>query len=165
MKHIYVATSKIHGLGLRAGENIKKGEIIRPITGEIKFFVPKNKKDSLSNPNWIGVDINTWIDPDEPYKFINHSCDPNSGIRGKTDVVAIKDIAEGEEITIDYSTIECDERWEMECNCGSKKCRKKIRSIQFLPRKVFESYLPYINTVFQKVYLNKNKNNNVNKKI
>jgi len=152
MKQIYIATSDIHGKGIRAGEDVKRGEMIQPIRGKMKFLTIRTKGDSLSHPNWIGVAKDQWIDPDKPYKFLNHSCDPNSGVRGKINIVAIKDIKEGEEITMDYSIIEGDDLWEMKCACGSKNCRGIIRSIQYLPSKTFKKYLPFIPTYFRKVY-------------
>lgn len=153
MKNIYIETSGIHGKGVRAGERMKKGEIIELIKGKLKFLEIKNKKDSLSYPNWIGVGKNKWIDTKEPFKFLNHSCDPNVGIKGKVNVVAIKNIKEGEEITLDYSITESDELWEMKCECKATNCRGIIRSIQFLPQKTFNKYLPYIPTYFKNVYL------------
>ena len=152
MKHIYVATSKIAGLGVMIGENANKGDLIRFIKGDIKFKINKSTKDALSNPNWVGIAKNQWIDPEKPYKFLNHSCDPTAGIKGKVAIVALKNIKEGEEVTIDYSTIEGDERWEMKCSCGSKKCRKLIKSIQYLPEDRFNKYLPNIPKYFQKVF-------------
>ena len=116
MKHIYIRTSQIDGNGVAAGENIKKGEIIQHIKGEAKFLIIKNKRDSLSNPNWIGVGENKWINPDYPNQYLNHSCNPNSGIKGKVTMIALTDIREGEEITIDYSIIEGDDLWEMNCS-------------------------------------------------
>lgn len=152
MKHFFVSTSKIHGLGLVAGENIKKGESIAVIKGDIKFKVNKNEKESLGNPDWIGIEKNVWIDPEKPYKFLNHSCDANTGIKGKITLVAVKNIKEGEEIVIDYSTIEGDEMWRMNCNCGAVNCRGIVRSIQNLPVKDFKRYDPYISTYFKKLY-------------
>jgi uncharacterized protein len=152
MKYIYHSTSKIDGMGVMAGEKIKKGEIIQHIKGEAKFFVPKNREESISYPDWIGVGKNRWIDPDYPNKYLNHSCNPNTGIKGKVTMVALEDIKEGEEITIDYSIIEGDDMWEMECQCGEKNCRKIIRSVQFLPEKQFKKYMPYIPKYFQKLH-------------
>lgn len=152
MKHIYIATSNIHGKGIRAGEDIKKGEIIQPVKGKMRFFAVKCKEDSQLYPNWIGVAKDQWIDPDKPFKFINHSCEPNAGVKGKINIVAIKNIKEGEEITIDYSIIEGDDMWEMKCSCGSPKCRGIIRSVQFLPVKTFKKYLPFVPTYFKKVF-------------
>ena len=82
MKHIYICTSPIEGKGVSAGEDIKKGEVIQEIKGEARFLTVKNKDDSLSNPNWIGIGKNKWIYPDYPNQYLNHSCNPNSGIRG-----------------------------------------------------------------------------------
>lgn len=155
MKQIYHASSIIEGLGLRIGENARRGEIIFRFTGPLKLKVNKNKKDALDNPDWVGVAKDQWIDPDKPYKFINHSCNPNVGIKGKVTVVAMRTIKEGEELTIDYSTIEGDARWEMKCLCGEQECRKVIRSMQFLPEKQFKKYLPYIGTYFKDLYLRK----------
>lgn len=153
MKHIYVCSSKIHGLGVNIGENVKKGDIVARIKGEMKFKSNRNKKDALDNPDWVGVAKNQWIDPHKPYKFINHSCNPDVGIKGKVTLVALRDIKEGEEITIDYSTIEGDPRWKMYCACKVTNCRKLIRSVHYLPKRQFNKYLPFVSTYFKKVYL------------
>ncbi len=157
MKHIYICTSKIEGMGVTAGEDIKRGDVIQRIKGEARFLSVKNKEDSLMYPNWIGVGKNKWIEPDYPNQFLNHSCDPNAGIQGKVTIVALKDIKEGEEITIDYAITEGDDMWEMPCSCGSKNCRKVIRSIQFLPKRQFEKYLPYVPTYFKNLYIRSHK--------
>ena len=158
MKHVYHATSKIDGLGVFAGEDIKRGEVIQPIKGKMMFFSVKNKEDSSLHPNWIGVGKDQWIDPRKPFKFINHSCDANSGVKGKIDIVAVKDIKEGEEITIDYSIIEGDTMWEMPCKCGEEKCRKIVRSIQFMPQERYDRYMPYIPEYFQRLYYSHKQN-------
>ena len=166
MKHIYIRTSHIEGKGVAAGEDIMKGEVIQRIKGQPKFLTIKNKEDSLSNPNWIGVGKNKWIYPDYPNQYLNHSCNPNAGIRGKIiikdsdrsvkgeyEIVALKNIKEGEEITIDYSIIEGDDLWEMECTCGEKNCRKIIRSVRYIPIKQFKKYLPNVPAYFKNLYM------------
>ena len=151
-------------MGVMAGEDIKKGELIRYIKGDVKFKINKGKKDSLSNPNWVGIGENQWIDPEKPYKFLNHSCNPSAGVKGKVSMYAIRDIKEGEEITIDYSTIEADQLWEMPCSCGANNCRKIVKSIQYLPENYFKKYLPFVPRYFQKVYnLTKKKNGQIYK--
>ena len=151
MKHFYVGNSKISGRGLISGEDIPKGKIITRIKGPLKFKVNKNKQDALSHPDWVGVKKDIWIDPLRPHKFLNHSCSPTAGVRGVT-IISMRDIKEGEEITVDYSTIEGDPRWEMPCSCGEKNCRKIIRSIEFLDPEQFGSIL-YIPAYFRKLYL------------
>ena len=149
--------SKIHGLGVKAGENIKVGELITRFSGPIKFQINKNKRDALSHPDWVGIKKDHWMDTARPQKFLNHSCNPNASVKGKVSIVAIRDIKEGEEITFDYSIIEGDERWEMKCGCGEKKCRRMIRSILFLPKAQFVKYMPYIPTYFKNLYLKNQK--------
>ena len=68
--------------------------------------------------------------------LINHSCNPNTGLRF-TDkgvfLVALRDIAEGEEIAWDYSTTLKESGWAMHCLCGSAGCRGTIADFATLP--------------------------------
>jgi len=157
MKKIYSNTSGIEGSGLYVEEDVKKGEVISIIKGEIKHKVNKNKKDAQDNPDWVGIRKDRWIDPCKPYKFLNHSCNPCAGIKGSVSMVALKNLKSGDEITIDYSTTEADPLWEMpgKCLCGEKNCRESIRSIESLPKKQFTKYLPYVSTYFKNLYLRK----------
>ncbi len=52
--------------------------------------------------------------------------------------------------------------WKLDkkCKCGSENCRGKIKSIQFLPKEIFHSYIPHIPKYFQKVYIEYHKKNN-----
>jgi D-alanine-D-alanine ligase-like ATP-grasp enzyme len=55
----------------------------------------------------------------------NHSCQPNTAYDG-LNVIAIRNIQLGEELTLDYATF-LDEHMEpFECQCGSPNCRKRI---------------------------------------
>jgi len=135
---IYIGKSKLHGKGLLALKNIKRGEVIFIIKGKkINFLINNKTRAKMAGWNWIGYGKNTWIDPVNYGFYFNHSCRPNSAVKGKTRVVAIRDIKKNEEITFDYSLSEADIFWHIKCDCGSKNCRKIIRSIQFLPRKIF----------------------------
>ncbi|MEK7228392.1 MAG: SET domain-containing protein [Patescibacteria group bacterium] len=158
MKSIFVGESLISGSGIMAGEDIKKGEFIGYIRGKLKFLKVTNKKQSLSFPNWVGISKGVWIDPPYPYQFLNHSCEPTAGIKRKISMVAIRDIKKGQEITIDYSIIEGDKLWEMKCSCGEKNCRGIIRSIQYLPKRNFNKYMPYIPKYFQRLFLSSRRN-------
>lgn len=70
-----------------------------------------------------------------PLRYLNHSCEPNvARVPGDTfGFVALKPIAEGEEITADYSLLEANPYWELkECGCGSGQCRHDIRDVSSL---------------------------------
>ena len=57
--------------------------------------------------------------------FINHSCEPNVGFAGNIVLVAMRDIAPGEELTTDYALFD-DADDPMTCNCGAAACRGMI---------------------------------------
>ena len=57
--------------------------------------------------------------------FLNHSCEPNVGVQGQIVFVALRDVAAGEELTIDYGTLDHDAE-PMACRCGAATCRGTI---------------------------------------
>ena len=68
-------------------------------------------------------------------RYINHSCEPNCVVSGRS-IIAERGISAGEELTFDYSS---DVDWpgfRMDCACGSSKCRNVVRAYRFLPKKV-----------------------------
>ncbi|MGK2848932.1 MAG: SET domain-containing protein [Minisyncoccota bacterium] len=152
MLKVIVSHSKISRLGVFSVRNIQKEEVAFILKGKPILFYPKTKRDALMKPNMIGVGKNLWIDPYGPARYINHSCNPNLGVRGKLLFVALRDIKKGEELTFDYSISE-DSLWEMKCHCGAKNCRGIIRGIRWLPKDVYNRYLPYIPKYFQGVYM------------
>lgn len=157
MAKVYIKESKLDGRGLFALKNIKKGEIIFIIKGKkVKFLIHNEKQAKIAGFNWIGLGKNEWIDPDSFGLNINHSCNPNSGIKGRLTVVALKNIKKDEEITFDYSLNESDIFWELdqECKCQHKDCRKIIKSIQFLPEKHFKKKSKNIPKHFKEIYKN-----------
>jgi uncharacterized protein len=157
MKKIISGKSKVEGDGIFAGEDIKKGEFILYMKGKRIFFEYDNNKNYEMCSKWCGLKKNLWIEPEYPIVQTNHSCNPNMGMTGMVTFRAIRNIKKGDELTFDYSICEEELDWEMNCSCGSSNCRKVIRSIQFLPKKIFESYLPYIPKYFRKVYYKYNK--------
>jgi len=64
--------------------------------------------------------------------YLNHSCQPNCVILGRTRIVALTTIEEGEELTFDYSTNVGWDGFAMECSCGSVNCRRVVRSYRYL---------------------------------
>jgi len=90
------------------------------------------KKIGLPKHCYIQTEDNVYIGPrnrnelENSMLYINHSCNPNAGIKGKKIVIAIKDIKREEEISIDYAMCYCNPLYLMRCNCRSKNCRKKI---------------------------------------
>ena len=57
---------------------------------------------------------------------VNHSCEPNCGLRGSVVVIAMRDIAIGEELSFDYAMSDSVEYDEFECRCDAPSCRGVI---------------------------------------
>ena len=57
--------------------------------------------------------------------YLNHSCDPNLGVRGEITFVAMRDIRAGEELTHDWAMTDDDE-YSLKCNCGASNCRQML---------------------------------------
>lgn len=85
--------------------------------------------------------------PDAP-DFINHSCEANCGMADSTQVVTIRDVAPGEEVTLDYSLInDGASPWSSDnipvCGCGARSCRRKVTSRDWQLPGVQERYWPH----------------------
>lgn len=161
-----VQKSGIAGKGVFATVPIRKGELVRQFTGmsmnlgEMLRLVDEGK-EAGSDP--LGVDNDEYLDLDETSRTFNHSCDPNCYLRGRSDLVAMRDIAVGEELTYDYSTTMDDdeakivahghELWTCPCTCGSKNCRGIIDQFRTLPeaRRCF-----YLHNRFTPDFIRKN---------
>jgi hypothetical protein len=57
---------------------------------------------------------------------LNHSCDPNLGWADDATLTAVRDIAAGEELTVDYATAITDPAFVLYCHCGTYRCRQVI---------------------------------------
>ena len=56
----------------------------------------------------------------------NHSCNPNTAYQG-LNLVALQEIAAGEELTVDFATFRDENRLEFDCQCGAPQCRGNVR--------------------------------------
>ena len=57
---------------------------------------------------------------------LNHSCEPNLGWADDHTLVAIRAIAVGDELTLDYATVITDPDFVMMCHCETYRCRQVI---------------------------------------
>jgi uncharacterized protein len=123
--------SGIEGRGLVAVTPIARDEVVAVKGGHIVdtatlSALPERLRNS---------DVQIWDDlhlvalEDAEYEpvmlFINHSCQPNVGFAGNVVLVAMRDIAAGEELTTDYALFD-DADDPMTCNCGTPSCRGTI---------------------------------------
>ncbi len=90
---VKVKNSKIHGKGLFAAQDIKKGTVLGDLTGR------KTTRNSM---------YTLWLDDTQgfrvqcDFKYINHSSKPNVAYYDDLTVVALKAIKAGDELLHDY---------------------------------------------------------------
>ena len=125
-----VRESKIHGRGLFAIADIAKNEIVAIKGGHIVDRKRlRGKITPRLGPVEIQIDDDLFIAPvteeerELSMLYLNHSCDPNLGVRGEITFVAMRDIRGGEELTHDWAMTD-DDDYSVECNCGASNCRQ-----------------------------------------
>jgi len=134
-----------NGKAAFANKDFKKGEEIIEFKGKLFTYEQLPTPYDEVEDHYVQIDKNLYIGPSSGVDdFFNHSCNPDSGlkIKGKRVIlVAIKDIKKNEEITWDYSTTMDEDDWELDCTCGSKNCRKRIRDFKYLPGEIQQKYI------------------------
>ncbi|MBD3247639.1 SET domain-containing protein-lysine N-methyltransferase [Candidatus Pacearchaeota archaeon] len=123
---VIIKKSKIHGKGIFALRDFKKGEIV--LHWDTSDRISKEEYDTLSDyeKNRITVHEGIFFRLKPPENCFNHSCEPNTKM-GEFCDVAIRDIKKGEEITTNFEAEDRPDAEKMKCNCGSKKCRTWIK--------------------------------------
>ena len=126
-----VKKSKIHGFGLFAVRPIKKGEIVAIKGGHVFHEDDIEKMEAEADESYIQVEDEFYIgamkksEVEGNKMFLNHSCNPNLGIRGQISYIAMRSIKAGEELTYDWA-MENPGRWRFKCHCEEKICRMII---------------------------------------
>lgn len=136
---IYVGICEL-GYCVRAKRIIKKGEVIYTFKGEVISF-EETKTRGETECMSLQFEQDKYIDTEAPGRFVNHSCEPNTGIRNNFDLVALEDIAIHDEVRFDYSTTMDENHYQMECKCGKPTCRKIVTDFKLLPLETRKKYL------------------------
>lgn len=110
-----------------AERDFAAGQAILPLRGVV---VPRPNRYTIQLGAAEHLD-GTEADPERaavayPWRFLNHRCDPNAAVRGR-ELVALRPIASGDEVTFDYSTTEFDMAEPFDCRCGVPACLGRVR--------------------------------------
>jgi uncharacterized protein len=136
---VIVRSSSLHGAGVYATAPIKKGTRILEYTGP---RIPRKDSDGMYSDSEVTYlftleDKKTVIDGFGMAAFVNHSCDPNcesDQIKDSIWIIALRDIAAGEELTYDYCLWDAEPGDEAPCYCGAKNCRGTMYSEEEIAR-------------------------------
>ena len=128
------------GMGFFAQKDIKSGVIV----AEKKGFVLKENQllrligekrlipDPYSQGSYSQIEQDTYLcGVDEESVLhsmigINHSCNPNVGKIGNTQLITMRNIRKGEQLTTDYGFQLNNDWFKMNCKCGAENCRGTI---------------------------------------
>jgi SET domain-containing protein len=140
---VVARASTIEGLGLFATAPIAKGEAVGILGGRViddaelrQISRTRSKYSSAA----IGEGVNVLLEDDEVIDRGNHSCDSNLWMRDEFTLEARRNIATGEEVTMDYALLTSDADWEMTCSCGSPHCRKVVRGDDWMRPELQDRY-------------------------
>jgi SET domain-containing protein len=128
---VLVGPSAIDGHGAFAGEAIPARRKIGEIRGE-PVTVKEGRRRAKEQRRIMMVEVSERmaIDAsrsDDALRFTNHSCSPNAVLRinqGRIELYAIRSLAAGEEITVDYGPTHHEGR--LRCRCGAARCVGRI---------------------------------------
>lgn len=126
-----VQPSRIDGQGAFAVEAIPARRKIGEVRGEaISVREARRRARALTRIMIVEVSHTRAIDASassDPLRFTNHSCAPNAVLRirqGRVEIYAMRDIAPGQELTVDYG--ESHHEGRLACRCGSPRCAGRL---------------------------------------
>lgn len=132
---VYITRDK--GWGVKAKEHIKSGSFIIQYVGEIvseNEFKSRIETQYASDAHHYGVYLESGFiidarDMGNESRFINHSCSPNCEVQKWMvnglpciAIFSVRDILQGEELTIDYKFHLYNNLEEKACKCNAKNC-------------------------------------------
>jgi hypothetical protein len=127
--NVYLASRPGLGLGVYAQRSFKPGDFLFSATGHV---ISHQTMFSLQ------IDWDKHLDAYPPARYLNHSCEPNAGVRtnsqGLPDFYALRAIAKDEEIRYDYAMTEYrhyerprpEMDFDLTCRCGAPACRGRF---------------------------------------
>jgi uncharacterized protein len=136
---LWIKVGKVaYGRAVFARTDIPASTIVGSVTGRVIDDA------EYASPYCIDLGGSLSLEPMAPFRYLNHSCEPNcqlylveqshpDGSEAPVDVQleALRPIARGEELTIDYA-------WSADgaipCLCGSQRCRGWVVAADELPK-------------------------------
>ena len=120
-----VSGGSAYGARLITDQPFRRGDVIYHISGHRVTEAPTYQT--------IQVGHSLHIEELGVIAYLNHSCQPNTLIDvARLDVIAVRDVAAGEELNFFYPSTE----WEMDrpfiCLCGAPQCVRLVAGAKYL---------------------------------
>ncbi len=154
---VQIRHSTISGGGMFAAEPIRAGEVVAIVGGAPMTtveFAAYRAGVTRWNAHQIGEDahlVDLIQSPDRVEGSLNHSCYSNLWMADEVTITARRDVATGEELTLDYALTTVDANWRLDqpCRCGAAACRRVVTGDDWrLPEvqaRYADHFTPFIN--------------------
>ncbi len=141
------------GHGLIVAYPVVKGELLVVWGGDVMTREQLEQLPEHKRQHSIQVEENLYQvsprDP-EPGDYVNHSCNPNSGLSGQIALVAMRPIGVGEEICFDYAMSDGSVYDEFDCACGAHNCRGRVTGEDWKRQELQRRYTGYFSPYLQR---------------
>ncbi len=138
-KKYVIKGNAIAGYGIYATQKIFPGEVVFVGEGRAQRIVTKrfveknwNKEEQESFRRYaypVSHEIYIlWADDPQEWAPQNHCCEPNTAYDG-LNVYAIKEVATGDELTLNYAQFLNEGMEPFDCKCGAANCIGKIEGV------------------------------------
>jgi hypothetical protein len=143
--------SGLRGMGLFARRVIREGETIVAFGGTVIDRAALLGLPPAATRYTLQIDEDLFIVSDRPgpADFVNHSCQPNAGLKGQVVLVAMRTISRDEEITYDYAMSDACAYDEFPCACGSIHCRGVVSGADWARPELWRRYPGYFSPYVQ----------------
>jgi hypothetical protein len=140
--------SQIQGTGVFATEMIAEGERVMEFGGEMISGQQMESGNYRICSIWpIDPEIFIALPNSDPHvsldEYLNHSCDANTWLSDEVTLTARRDIAPGEEITLDQGTWNTEDDYIEDrepCSCRAAQCRGMLTEEDWKRSDVQERY-------------------------
>lgn len=131
------------GKGVFTGQAFQKGQVVIEATGLL---------GDTQTIYSVQVGWNKHMEVTEPARYLNHSCEPNLGVKTIApdclQFIALREILPGEELTFDYAMTEYkhyprpnpEDEYDQTCLCGHPTCRGRLGVYSELNNETKEKY-------------------------
>src|SRR5215470_7468052 len=149
-----VGRSSIHGRGLFAAKAVRKGEIVAIKGGHVLDRRALRRVRRRIAESYLQIDDGFYIgamtgrEVKRNKMYLNHSCEPNVGMRGQIAFVALRAVKAGEELTYDWA-MEENLPARTVCRCRARRCRKILTGQDWRDRRLQRRYRGYFSAYLQ----------------
>jgi SET domain-containing protein len=148
-----VRTDPKGGYGVFVIAPIARDEVLTMLGGRIITAAQKELLWNGDTTTLMQVEEDLYLlslQEGDPADRVNHSCDPNVGLRGPMTFVAMRDLKPGEEACFDYAMSDGSDYDTFECACGAPHCRGLVTGTDWQRPELWDRYAGYFSPYLQR---------------